>query len=61
MDSTQPGRRAPLQMAFVITLTMDGPYIDGAAVLGPSIRTAHSRFAKEPSRLSNDTIDSSHR
>ena len=45
MDSTQPGRRAPLQMAFVITLTMDGPYIDGAAVLGHSIRTAHSRFA----------------
>jgi len=47
MDSTQPGRRAPLQMAFVITLTMDGPYIDGAAVLGHSIRTAHSHFAKD--------------
>ena len=36
------GARARLDVAFAITMTRDGPYVDGAAVLAQSVRAAHA-------------------
>ena len=51
-ETATEARRRPV-VAFAITMTRDGPYVDGAAVLAQGVRRAH-RLSRGPGAATDD-------